>query len=146
VDITNIVITGIDLPNSTLAATVRGSFDTHDHYGVEARLDFLYVAYRSDYRSTLDMTLLDGTDLVANDVFDYSDELFGYVPAQLDHSDWIWKQTGTLLFLEADFHACEKALRAHCDAALEAADEASKVAYLHAMRDRLTSPVSQPVQ
>lgn len=146
-DITNLTLTQTELANSTMRATVRGTFDTHDSRGNEAKIDFLFIAFRRGHTPTLDMTLLDGTELVANDMFDYSEEDFGYVPARLDPSDWVWRETDHgLLFLELDYQRCEKTLLRRCGDALVAAEEAANDAFLNVLTNEITCRVSHPVQ
>jgi hypothetical protein len=129
-DITNLTVTGLDFHSASSRGTVRGTFDTHDVLGREARLEFLYVAFASRHSSSLDIVMENGDSLVANDIFpQYDDDTFGYVPGRMDPFDWAWKQTSDLLFLERAYEACEKELRRRLDAALAAAEEAARVAF-----------------
>lgn len=136
-DITNVTITRLDPPTSTTRGTVIGLLDTHDSRGRKARLQFMYVPFHSGYQSTVDTATESGDDLVANDIFDYSEEEFGYVPGRWDPAKMCHVETDHLLFLERDYNAFEKELRRRCDDALAAAEEAARDAFINVLTNEL---------
>ena len=122
-DIISMTHTSIEKDGRLLS--IKGNITTTDSTGKPAELFYHYIANAQS--SNVGITMSTGEDIVPNDEFDgYTEETFGYVPADYEPGTGKFVPVLDLLFLEADWLAFERAVKERIDNALAVAEEAAE--------------------